>query len=220
MSPICLQRKNNSKNALISLLNFPHYNRFESGCRLQLTSQNQKKQSFIVSKKSCPQSVPRALWGQLLSDPPGIFSPSGLPLPVRVTRSYPSPGPGTLRAASPQPPTDRAKNRPDARGRSAAANPIRQPGALGTIFVFPFIPGWGFSSFFPLLLWGPHILPGVPLPDRVTPLEAQRGRMVPFILRRSEERAGCPRPACGLTGGDVGDPSSSHGGGWGRGIFF
>jgi len=138
----------------------------------------------------------------------------GAPLPVKVTLILVS-GYGDIPGMK-----DGVKNRPDARGRSAAANPIRQPGALGTIFVFPFIPGWGFSSFFPLLLWGPHILPGVPLPDRVTPLEAQRGRMVPFILRRSEERAGCPRPACGLTGGDVGDPSSSHGGGWGRGIFF
>jgi len=150
MSPICLQRKNNSKNPLMSLLNFPYYNRFESGCRLQLTSQNQNKKSFIVSKKSCLQSVPRALWGQLFSDPPSIFSPSGLPLLVRVTRSYQSPEPGTLRAMLPQPPTDRVKNRPDARGRSAAANPIRQPGALGTIFALPAqTPGvycpWGFA---------------------------------------------------------------------------
>jgi hypothetical protein len=82
--------------------------------------------------------------------PQTIPNIAGLPLLVRVTRSYQSPEPGTLRAVLPQPPTDRVKNRPDARGRSAAANPIWQPGALGTIFALPAqTPGvhcpWGFA---------------------------------------------------------------------------
>jgi hypothetical protein len=154
MSPICLQEKNNPRDSLMSLLDPPHQNhrnRFESGCRLQLTSQNQNKKSLFLSRKSCPQSVPRALWGQLSSDPPGMLLSSGLPLLVRVTRSYQSPEPGTLRAVFPTPLTDRVKNRPDTRGRSAAANPIWQPGALGAIFALPAqTPGgkspWGFPS--------------------------------------------------------------------------
>jgi hypothetical protein len=76
-------------------------------------------------------------------------SSTGLPRPVKVTlpgapdnrgrgESY---GYYGLR---------RVKNRPDARDRSAAANPIRQPGALGTIFALPAqTPGvycpWGFA---------------------------------------------------------------------------